>query len=587
MSWKIALQVLQQGRIVEAMSHAEAACRSTPDDPMAWHIAGLVTLKSGAHRSAVGLLTKAVQMAPHATKLRGPLGVALVHTGQTAQAREHLNASAGTDPWLRLYQGIAAFAQRDSEHAVHILAPLADEKPADPTVWRYLGLAALDTGRLPLAAVAWENTSELLPNDPESVTMLGMVRGRQGNAALAIQCFHQAIERDPNHLPAWSQLGMRQLQLGEFEAAEKAFVHAKDNVGLALLAERRRDLNAARSMIEPIVNSGKASEAALDLWARLCRRQKTPEAALPPLRQALQQRPELERAVLLHALADTLDAVGAVDEAWSAWKTANDVRQHSFDPQAHQDLVGDTISAWSSVPVTRGPAGHAPIFIVGIPRSGTSLLEQMLNTHPMLRGIGEREDIPHLASRLGVGPITDPNTVMAAAEEYRTSVGRGRTVDKMPHNFYHLGLIWQLFPDARILYSVRDPEDTCFSCFRQRFTAGMAYTTRLSWLGMVYANHVRLMTHWTNLGLPILPVPYSQLVQQPEETLRGVLSWLDVPWDPDCLRFHEQDRLVATASFEQVQRPVYTHSLGRSKPYRHHLSPLRAALAEGPSLNPV
>jgi Flp pilus assembly protein TadD len=551
MSWKTALAALRAGRAEEAHLLASSACQADPRDAMAWHLAGLALLEIGDPRVAAGLLARAVDLAPGVATLRGPLGVALLESGEPEEARAALAAAGGDDPWLRLHHGIAAFATHDPEAAVEILAPLVRQTPADVRAWRYLGLSALELGQLPLAAAAWQQVSRLKPEDAEGPTMAGIVEGRRGKTKGSIFLFREAIRRDPGHQPAWSQLGARLVELGDLDGGEDAYEQAGDVVGLATLAERRRDLDSARAAIAPIIAAGSPSEAALDLWARLCRRQGEPALALGPLQQAL-RRTDAEQSVLQHALADTLDALGEADGAWAAWSAANAGRRLSFDPTEHARTTAAICEHWSTMPSARGPKSAAPIFIVGMPRSGTSLLEQMLDAHPDLFGVGEREEIPQLAAALG-GPAPDP---AAAAAAYLEAVGdgTGRSIDKMPHNFYHLGLI------------------------RQLFGAGLAYATDLRWLGAVYRDHQRLMTHWQRLGIPVHVVRYSALVRSPEPTLRGVFSALGVGWHSDCLRFHERDRDVATASFAQVQQPLYTHSIGRAAPYRRHLVPLRAAL---------
>ncbi|MEL6349875.1 MAG: sulfotransferase, partial [Myxococcota bacterium] len=151
---------------------------------------------------------------------------------------------------------------------------------------------------------------------------------------------------------------------------------------------------------------------------------------------------------------------------------------------------------------------------------------------------------------------------------------------KMPHNFQHLGLIGQLFPNARVLRMVRDPVDTCFSCFRQRFASGLPYTNALPWLGAFYNSYADLMDHWHTVSpLPILDVSYEVLVQEPEPTLRAVLDFMGMPWDPACLRFHTNRRDVGTASHDQVKKPLYTSSIGGSRRYHDHLKPLIDVLA--------
>lgn len=577
MSWKIALDALHAGRASEARGLAALSCQRAPGEAMPWHVSGLAALECGDLSAAVSALSRAVSLAPRRPMLRGPLGVALLRGGDAAAAWPHLEAADHGDPWLGLHRGIAAFVLGDAAEAVRILGPLSSRAPADPEVWRYLGLSSLESGDLSTSASAWAQLSVLRPSEPEGPTMLGMVLGRQGDVPGAIRCFRQALSRDASHTPAWSNLGARLVEQGDLSAATHAYEQAGDAVGLATIAERQRDLSGARAAIAPQVRAGAGSAAALDLWARLCRRQGDPENALMPLRHALRDRTDLDRSVLLHALADTLDALGDVDAAWVAWSDANASRRQSFDPVSHDDMVSAICSAWPSLSHVTSSSLAEPVFIVGMPRSGTSLLEQMLDAHPALRGVGERTELSALASEAR-GPVTSALQADNYCNQYIGAVGSDRTVDKMPHNFYHLGLLMQLFPRARVLYSVREPQDTCFSCFRQRFGAGLSYTTDLSWLGAVYVGHEHLMAHWSAIGVPIRPVRYAQLVDAPEETLRGVLSWLGLGWEPSCLRFHERQRVVATASFAQVQEPLYTRGIGRSGPYHRHLGPLRAAL---------
>jgi hypothetical protein len=227
-----------------------------------------------------------------------------------------------------------------------------------------------------------------------------------------------------------------------------------------------------------------------------------------------------------------------------------------------------------------------PTLIVGMPRSGTTLLEQALSAHPGIAAGGELEDLRDLAREAYAGPITSPRLDTLAARYLGRLRAIGpeaqRVTDKMPHNFLHLGLVALMLPRARVIHCRRDPVDTCWSCFRQHFGAGLAYTTDLAWLGAFHRSYADLMEHWRGaLPLAMLEVDYEELVAQPEPTLRRVLAFLDLPWHPACLEPHKARRIAATVSRAEVQRPIHQGSVGRAAPYRPHLGPLLDALSRG------
>jgi hypothetical protein len=239
-----------------------------------------------------------------------------------------------------------------------------------------------------------------------------------------------------------------------------------------------------------------------------------------------------------------------------------------------------------------------------MPRSGTTLVEQILDSHPEVFGAGELLDftrVVHQAEQLGSrgatrlggkGGYTDwlagasENQLDALAGLYLSRVTsfapRARYItDKLPFNWMHLGLISRIFPQSHVIHVVRDPLDTCVSCYMTHFEDSVAYSTDLTYLGMQYNDQVKLMAHWRSvLELPILEVSYEALIADPENQVRRVLSFLDLPWDERCLSFHENKRVAWTASVDQVRRPMYRTSVGRWKNYAAHLGPLMAALGE-------
>ena len=230
-----------------------------------------------------------------------------------------------------------------------------------------------------------------------------------------------------------------------------------------------------------------------------------------------------------------------------------------------------------------------PVFIVGMPRSGSSLVEQILSSHPMVYGAGELNDIKNLASTLFATSHQHKNKIFSnvqtsklieLADRYLSSVEKVcgdalRVTDKMPSNFLWLGFIMQLFPDARIIHCIRDPRDTCLSCYFQPFVRSHDYANDLGDLAFYYRQYERLMHHWQqNVNLPILNVYYSDLIADAEAVARQMIGFIGLDWDDNCLNYHKSDRITATASWDQVRQPIYTKSLARWKHYRKHIDPL-------------
>jgi hypothetical protein len=242
-----------------------------------------------------------------------------------------------------------------------------------------------------------------------------------------------------------------------------------------------------------------------------------------------------------------------------------------------------------------GLSDERPVFVIGMPRSGTTLTEQILASHGAVRGLGELQDMPRLSRRIGGGLENPPGFASALpvllAEESRrladiyldayrgTDGGALRIVDKRPHNYELLGLIALLFPRARIIRCRRNAMDNCLSMYMQFFSEGHSYNRDLGMLGQYYRAYEDLMGHWRAvLPLPVHECVYEDLVVDLEGSARRLIGFLGLDWDPNCLRFHEQERQVRTPSVWQVRQPMYNSSVERWRRYEQHLGPLKAAL---------
>jgi tetratricopeptide (TPR) repeat protein len=403
-------------------------------------------------------------------------------------------------------------------------------------------------------------------------------------------------------------LGVVRLARQDVDGAEQAFSEslraspcnamACSNLGVALGAQGRRDEAQAayRQAIELDVDFGEA-------YRNLSHSQRCEslDGELPRAIEAALQRDmsEMSRMHLHFAMGKQSDDCGEYDKAFSHYAQANAIhfRRVPFDLaafQRHVDRIRHTFDRdyCTSRPEPVNPS-RQPVFVVGMPRSGTTLIEQVIGSHRLGAGRSELRKIEQLVFRLetdgGMYPESVPELndaqLQAMARSYLTELQqrcgdhRARIVDKMPFNFLHLGLITTLFPDASVVHCRRDPLDTCLSNFFQYFSAGADYSYDLATLGAYYRTYERLMTHWRDT-LPRAPleIHYEAFVEDAQAQTRKLLDYLDLPWDPACLSFYESSRSVLTLSAWQVRRPLYKTAVQRWRHYEGFLAPLREAL---------
>ena len=489
--------------------------------------------------------------------------------------------------------------------AVRMLRPLIAAGPTDTQVWRWLGRALYALNRNTEAETALRRALDMAPAQAELWMELANVliaEARPGEAAAA---FHTAAEAAPDSPTPWSRLGFLRFNSGRLDDAEAAFGralsceagHPSAVAGLAMVAERRGDLHTARQLATPLAHRNPPHPLIAASLATTCLRQGKPLDALPIVEQALTAPPTQEdRRLLLHARADLLDALDRIDEAFAAYQDANRAGAWSFDLSALLAVFEEVKRNYGPEVFARPPLvarDALPILIVGMPRSGTSLVEQILASHPAVTAGGELEDWRLIAKQAHGRDLHAPrlnriatrylNRLRAIAEP-----GTRRVTDKMPSNVLHLGLVALACPGAHIIHCVRDPRDVGWSCYRMRFTRGLAYTTDLAAIARIQQATDDLMAHWQRvLPLPIHPVRYEALVNDPEREISALCGALDLPFDRACLNFHENPRSVATGSYAQVRQPLFRDGIGRWRRYARHLAPLLDELPESEILSHV
>ena len=495
-----------------------------------------------------------------------------------------------------LLQGAEALRAGDARTAAERAEAILRADPDSGAGHLLHGRALLGLNASARAAEALRRAVKLVPDSSEAHASLGLALQAQGLVEEPFAAFTRALELDPESPRIQVRTADFLFRQGHLDEAQSLYLMAarQDELealaGLVNVMERRGDLDAALELIE-------ANEAALDhsfglrlAAARLLRRRGRHEEALARLEAVSPSDLSVQAELSLqYALGDVRDELGDPDAAFAAWRRANELRGLRFDAEAHARRVQALIDAYPPGSFDTLPRAandsELPILIVGVPRSGTSLTEQILAAHPCVYGAGELDDLNEIARSR---PQDAPETLDAAAERYLArlgtlSAGAGpdirRVTDKMPHNALHLGLAAQLIPGARVVSCRRDPLDTGLSCFSRDFHETHDYATDLESIGVFIRLHRRLMAHWGRvLPLPIFELRYEELVAEPERVSRELLEFCGLDWDPAVLRFHESGREVRTASYDQVRRPIYTNAMGRAARYARHLDPLRRGL---------
>jgi tetratricopeptide (TPR) repeat protein len=572
-----------EGNMPLAEQHAWAVLQTEPGHADALHMLGLIAWRKGDRGAAINFLQRsldsnganaatwknladmqvasgnyqvgvagyeqALRLRPDFVVAHDLLGIALQHCGQWERAvRSHRQAIA-------LYPSLA---------------------PA----YNNLGNALKGYGKWAEALEAFEQAHRLEPDRPEFAFNLGVTLHERGNLERAVGLYREALRLRPGYPDASNNLATAYKELGLLDDAISQFqetLKLQPNHALAyynlgkFAAEGRYQFTPEElERIKGFMASGHCS---------------------PP-----------ERSLYCFALGTVLDKQGSYSEAFAYFRQANDLKKGilreqgvAFDARRHESLI-DRIIAVHDGPYFEavkswGVDTNMPVFIVGMPRSGSTLVEQILASHPQVFGAGEIGEVPRYIIQLAIdaGPslyatpvVTDKAAAQARAADFlerlaKLGKGAARVTIKTLDNFLHLGLIATLLPGARIIHCRRDPFDVCLSCYFQNFHSDFAWS--LEDIGAYYRAYERLMDYWSRaLPVPIHEVCYEELIANQEGISRQLLDCCGLDWDDRCLSFFKTRRVVQTASAVQVRKPVSAKAIGRWRHYREHLGPLFQAL---------
>lgn len=365
---------------------------------------------------------------------------------------------------------------------------------------------------------------------------------------------------------------------------------------MAMALEEAGRCDEAQELIAPFVQAaeqgGTLRPEIAHTWARILVQKNRFEEADKQIGKTLAEltttMPEMRRS-LWYLRAKAYDRSKRYDEAMAAASKANIIGEVDFDPSLYSKQLASLTNYWTRERMSRFPKSHCtsaiPVFVAGMPRSGTSLIDQIIDAHPHAAGVGELNSIDKFAKQLEVSarPGVEPPECFGEmqdahwtrkAEEYVEQITAQaphaqRIVNKALGNNRLLGLIARLFPQTRIIHVLRDPRDVAISCCMGGFNNKLfPWSTRMQWIAQAWQGSREMMNHWKGaLDVPILEVSYERLVQYPESEFPRIISFLGLEWDEACTRFHESKRTVRTLSYDQVNRPLYTSSVSRHLNY--------------------
>lgn len=526
-----------------ATHHLRLAVKMQPDLTDAWFNLGVLYSRDQDNAAAIASYRKVLALAPsHLTALNN-LGELLSRMGQYDEAARLLSHALQLSPNFTDAQYNLARLILDEQpaKASHLLNQVMQARPRWVDAYRLYAKAQAKNGEHAAALDTLTRALEIAPADPDLRNDLGLIQLEMGDLAASQQTFERALALEPGHVHALYNLAFS--------------VKAEENPALL------EKLNAAIAGAEDSAS---------------------------------------EMRAMLHFAAGHLHEAGQdYDAAFGEFERANRLKGAIYDANKVEAYFAAIKAVFTPELFARYDCkyeGTQAVFIVGMPRSGTTLTEQIVASHPQAAGAGELLLCNQMANGLGTllnAPESYPacvpklscDLIRQLAEDYTQElIRRGgdavKISDKMPGNFVHLGLITLLLPHAKIIHCQRDPLDTCVSCFTANFTGYLPYAYDMAHLGHYYRCYQDLMTHWKRvLPHPIHTMEYEQLIADPEREIRSLMAFLGLPWNDQCLAPHRTKRAVTTASNVQVRQPIYRHAVNRSDRYTNHLDPLRQALA--------
>jgi len=567
------------GRLQDAREQLKGALRTHPTLNLAWLAYGDVLVDLGQYADARHAYEQARVTDPFRPRIDAATAALVVEDRKTAERifREILKEDASHTGALCGLAAVSLTVSRGGD-ALRLLRHALKQSAHLPLIWRGLCQTLVDLGRLPEAESSVKRLLKIEAENPNNWVLLGNVYSRLMRQSDALQAFAEAVRLNPAEVRLRLTIGHLHKTLGQRRECEAAY----------------------RLCLELDPKFGEAYWSLADL-----KTYEFSEAEIGAMQALLQGEggDDDDQAQLHFALGRAFEHQKNYSRAFEHYAIGNARRRKTapFDIDRFENKTRRVMATFDATFFSRraatGCADAAPIFIVGLPRSGSTLVEQILASHSHVEGTFELPNVLTLVREFDHADAAHdayPESVQAMPPEGFASLGRryleetaairtgrARFIDKMPNNFSHIGLIHLMLPRAVVIDVRRHPLDSCFSTFKQYFAEGQSFSYDLADLGRYYRCYLQLMDHWDHV-LPgrVLHLRYEHLVRDPETHIRRLLEHCALEFEPACLAFHETKRPVRTASAEQVRQPLYTAGIGYWKHFEAELAPLRCALGD-------
>ena len=634
----------QAGRLQEAEKIYLSVLKEQPDQADALHLLGVMAHQVGKNDIAIDLFEKAIKANPNEPDFYNNAGEAFRALKKNEKAIACFKQALEINPgFAGAYNNFGNVLKEMGklEEAIERYQQAIVVAPDFPIPYNNLGIVLKDLGRHDEAISRYEQALFLLPDYVEAHSNLGNVYLELGQEETAINHYKKALTIMPEYAEAHSNLGNALRSLGRQTEAIKHyeqaislkpdFAMAQYNLGIALdelgrpedaiscyeravaikadYAEAYNNLGNALDELgrqEEAISQYKQAIAIKPDYAEAHRNLSTkkPEQEQLPVIEKLLERPSLSETDAIHchfALGNIYNDIKSFNKAFEHYEKANTLKRKTivYDSREYSAYVDRLIEAYSTDYFQKfsasGSDSELPVFIVGMPRSGTTLVEQIVSSHPQVHGAGELASIGRIEKAIAQqlkasNPYpecmseSDESITLKYSKQYLEELRNyahdaERITDKMPANFTKIGLIKTLFPKARIIHCQRNALDTCTSNYLNYFAIGNLYSFDLHELGQYYLDYERLMAHWSKyFPVDILTVQYEELIGDQEKISRQLIEHICLEWDDRCMDYHLNKRAVNTFSSMQVRQPIYSDSINRWKHYEEGLAPLIATL---------
>ena len=599
----------RSGNYAAAEKFFRKAVKLNKDMFQAYVDLGMSQSYQGKYSDAIQSFKRSLAIKPNFAPAHCNLALTCLKTGEAARALKHANKAVALDSTNPVFLDVQGQCYRQLEQTDKAIETFTSINNAHPKFYNAF-LHLYETYRLIEDTSGAEqillSAKQNFVNEPKIYLTLGGFYEQTNHSEQARDTYIEGLEHCTNNPELMLALGRAYRMLGEFDKG----MEQVDNVVAAhpayqpAITERcsfhflKKEYEEAHGLMAGFIAANPEITLTPGLsmaYAQACRLTGRHEDSIGTLRATLQTTGITEemQSVIHFSMGDTFDKMTKYDQAFSMYRKANGASKGQSDLGRYLAMFDDISGSIKQEHIdnaTRSDVtSRKPVFIVGMPRSGTSLTEQIIASHPEAYGAGEITELWSISQDI-CGSTTHENYSAKLAQLGQDQIDRfarrylsfietldpnaSRITDKLPHNFFHIGLIRQLFPNARIIHCHRHPFDTCLSIYFKKFNDSHRYARDLSEIARFYQRYQQLMDLWGDTDADILSLRYEDLVSDQERLSRDIISFIGLEWDDECLRYYESERLITTPSYTQANKPIYSDAVNRWQNYHGKLQPL-------------